>query len=305
MTRKKIVLLSCVFVLFVVYIFQLIFSDKGKIKELSTKEKPNIVVIQNNTETIEIIKNENEWSLANKVPAKNDLAEYLSSACTNLKIIETVSKKSSDDELIKYGLDKPIVVTAFNEQKQIQKLLIGKEAMTQNQCYVQIEGKKEVYLVSENLNSLFGITQKELLDLTLYSVKTDDVYKVQVESGNENFSIEKAGEIADYKWNIVKSNDGAKDVSAKLDSQKFQTWVNTIIELNVESWVEDFNSIDSVLKNQPTLKVVLGAAGKDIIVRFFKTDNLVICACSENDFPCVVSIDDFNKFNVVLSDFVD
>ena len=206
MSKRKIFLISSILILAVTYIFQLTFSAAGKIKEIKIKEIPDSILIENKKEKIELTKLDGNWFTNDKLPVKKDTV-------SNIKVIDTVSKSNSEIEFSKYGLSEPVIVSLFFNKKPIQKILVGKTSSTGNQTYIKIDGKKEIYLATGNLNSIFGVTQNELLDMTLYSVKENEVFKVQLLEGAENhniFTAEKSGEIASFNWKITKADDASK-----------------------------------------------------------------------------------------------
>lgn len=309
MTKRKIILLSSIFILLIIYIHQIIFSSKGKIKEIAPKEIPNIVLIQNSHEDIILKKDNGLWTVNNNIPSQTELSDYICKAATSIKIIDTVSKSNSEEELKKYGLDKPIKVTTKLNDKTIQTLLIGKAAQNNNQTYVKLEKKKEIYLVSGNLNSLFDITFNELQDMTLYSLNENELYKISVlhnldESDKEEFSIEKSGEISEYNWKVESCSNDKIDLT-KFNPEKFQNWITSILELKATNWLEDFEQAKEITEAKPDVKISIGAKGTDIILDLYKSEDQIICICSENEFPCYISIDDWKKLNISINDFLD
>lgn len=313
MNRQKIILLGTIFVLTVTYVFQLIFSANGKVKEITSKQSPDFISIENKSGTIELFNRDDEWFTKNNLPVKSEAAEKISGAVSNIKIIDVVSKTNSETELSKYGLSSPITVSAFAGGTQVQQISIGKTSTTGYQTYIKINGKKEIFLASGNLNSYFEVSQNDLLDTTLYSVTPDEMYEIRLSKARKGepertvFSAEKSGEIANFEWAVTET-DGRIFAPEQFDAQKFHSWLDSISELNADEWVEDFSSLDE-LENSgfEETRVVFKAAEKEITVSFFENSTVpqktVFCTCSENNFPCVISEETFAKFNVTLSDF--
>lgn len=310
MSKRKIFLISSILILAVTYIFQLTFSAAGKIKEIKIKEIPDSILIENKKEKIELTKLDGNWFTNDKLPVKKDAANYIIDTVSNIKVIDTVSKSNSEIEFSKYGLSEPVIVSLFFNKKPIQKILVGKTSSTENQTYIKIDGKKEIYLATGNLNSIFGVTQNELLDMTLYSVKENEVFKVQLLEGAENhniFTAEKSGEIASFNWKITKADDASYDLT-KFNPEKFQNWINSLLELKAQDWLEDWQDFASLEKDNSSTTLIINAADKEIKITLFdngETDSKAVCICSENNFPCRISDDDLAKFNVTLNDFID
>lgn len=309
MTKRKIFLLSLIAVLAVTYVFQLVFSAKGKIQELTVKEEIASVKIAKNDLTVSLNKNEDGYFIDEKLPAKQEAVKYIYDSISSVKVIDVISKNPSESDFERYGLLTPVTVTASSkDNKTLRSITVGKTSTTGNQTYIQIDGKKEICLVSGNLNSAFSASKDELLDYILYKVNADEIYKIQVKySTFGTFTAEKAGESADFKWNITQTdNDIDKD---KFNSDKFAQWVSSITELRAEKWMTDFNVQDSSLDSSRYFSIIISAAGKDIHVDLYqiKADlgSEKLCICSENEFLCTIAAEDVHRIIPELSTFID
>ncbi|MBP5403243.1 MAG: DUF4340 domain-containing protein [Treponema sp.] len=308
MTRRKIFLLTLIAALTLVYIFQILFSPKGEFQELSIKQSFDSVKIENSGNSITIKKTDSDYLINSEFPGKSEAAEYIFNSITSIKIIDTISKNPKDQDFERYGLVNPVRVTALEGSKKIRTLKIGKTSSTGNQTYIQLDDKKEIYLVSGNLNSSFNVTEDSLLDYVLYKINADEIYKIQVNySTFGTFTAEKAGESADFKWNITQT-DNDIDLE-KFDSLKFQEWVNEITELKADKWISDFDPEDSTLDNSRYFSIIISAAGKDIKVELFtlKADagSEKLCICSENEYLCTISAEAVHKLIPELSSFTE
>lgn len=302
MSVKKIILLSLTGFLIVVHIFQLYFEPHAVVKEIKPNAAVTTLGISNHKGEIRLSKNGDDWVLNSNHPANREMAAYLLSTFENLKIIETVKKSATDEELDKYGLNNPIIVTGYSSNnEQIQKLFIGKTTSTANQTYIKLDSSKEVYLASGNLILAFDFAEENLLDYTLYSFKTSEAYKIQKYNGkvvpeNLDFIIEKTGEVAETKWACPDS---------KINETKIEGWLRSVESLTASEWIDDFESLD--MNAAPDLVYIISAAGKDIKIEFYginEDKEEVIVRCSEsNDFPCLVSKSKVEKYLKSISDF--
>ena len=83
-----------------------------------------------------------------------------------VKTLNVASRSDSAAALERYGLDQAIVIEAKLGSKTFQKILVGKESVSGSQAYVQLDGKKEIYLAQGNLRrdwtfSLDDLKEKE------------------------------------------------------------------------------------------------------------------------------------------------
>ena len=60
----------------------------------------------------------------------------------------------------------------------------------------------------------------------------------------------------------------------------------------------------SKLDKVEKIKDVIGSGGKDIIINLYKNNDNIICLCSENEHPCLISEIDWNKFNINFNEFI-
>lgn len=309
MTKRKIFLLSLIGVLAVTYIFQLIFASRGKITEIKVKGEIAKIEITNKEEKLDLTKNEDSWLISENLPAKAELVQTLSSTLSSIKVIDSIKKNPSPADFEKYGLTSGITVEGYSaDSKKLVKLLIGKTSTTGNQTYIQLNDSKEILLVSLNLNDYFSITEKQLLDMTLYTINANDIYKIAVTySPSGAFTAEKAGEMADFKWNVTGAD---LDVDlTKFNSDKFQQWINSITELSASKWLTDFNVSDTELDDSRYYSITIYAAEKEIKVDLYqvKADfgSEKLCICSENEYLCEITADDVHRIVTELSNFID
>lgn len=309
MSSRKITLLSLIGILLIVYILQITFDSKGKIKEVKPDTPITKIEIQTEgKENIILEKQNGDWILNSGHPANNDIADYILASLDDIKIIDTVSKTSNEKDLQQYGFNKnsgtalhPVNVTGYSAEGQIvQKITVGKTSTTGNQTYIKFDGKKEIYLVSGNLIIPFTLGEKDILDFTLYSIKTNEVYKIEKYNGertegNLEFLFEKTGEVAEAEWNS----------SVPVDGSKIENWLRSVEILSADQWIEEFDSFNP--SDKPDLTYVISAAGKDIEIRFFginEESGNVICMCSENKyFPCIITKETAEKYLKSAEDF--
>lgn len=309
MTKRKIFLLSLIAVLAVTYVFQLIFFSRGKIQEISVKDEIASVKIEKGDTILNLTKNEDNYFIDEKLPAKAEAAGYIFENISSIKIIDTITKNPSENDFERYGLVSPVKVTAVaSDNKTLRSITVGKTSSTGNQTYVQLDGKKEIYLVSGNFNSTFSASKDNLLDYILYKVNADEVYKIQVTySTFGTFTAEKAGESANFKWSITQTDNDVE--TEKFNSDKFADWVSSVTELKAEKWMTDFNPSDSSLDNSRYFSIIISAAGKDIHVDLYqiKADagSEKLCICSENEFLCTIAAEDVHRLVPELETFID
>lgn len=171
MKTRKLILLSSIAILLVVFVLQQIFIGGSKITYLNLKEEPSVVLIdKNGEEQIKLSKTgEDTFMLNDTIPADTQAALSIFSQIQSLKIIGTVANGVSNEaELERYGLQplSAVAAAAQTDGKTVRTIKIGKAASSGSQTYAQIDGSNDVVLVSGSLRSYFDksideLTQKE------------------------------------------------------------------------------------------------------------------------------------------------
>lgn len=169
MKPRKIILLAGILALTLVLVLQLVLAGGSKIRYLTLKEFPDMLLIEKNgSDAIKAEKKSDELFILNdSITADTGSASAMFSEIGTIKIIDTVANSVTDEaELERYGLNplSVITVTAQKDGKIIRTLKIGKAASSGAQTYAQIDTSSNVVLVSGYLRSYY---EKTLEDLTM------------------------------------------------------------------------------------------------------------------------------------------
>lgn len=174
---RKIILLSSIAVLLVIYIFQISFLGKSKVKTVYTKEEIDSVEVTKNGEHILSLKKENEKWLMENFPAMENRANRIVNSVNEIKILSTVSYDLSDLE--RYGLtdENAVKVVASSGGKVERTLYVGKDSVAGSQCYVRLDDEKKIYLAQGSLKSTFEVSADEIKE----KLKTENSQSVETE----------------------------------------------------------------------------------------------------------------------------
>lgn len=162
MKTRKIVLLSLIVVLLVVYIFQLVEQGKSSTKVYSLEGSPDTILINKADGTeLKITKSGEIWLINGTTPADSSKIEGLISELEEIRILDVVSKDALDEQ---YGLDAAncLSVQFLENGKTLRKMRIGKRTATNYQTYVQLDDSKDVLLLSGSPISVFNTTEEDL-----------------------------------------------------------------------------------------------------------------------------------------------
>ncbi len=158
---RKIILLSAIFVLLVIYILQVSFSKKTNTKTiLFDEEISSVEISKNGNILVALNKVDDKWQTEKSLVMENR-ANGIINSIKEIKVLEIVAQNSDNLEL--YGLEKEnaLIVKANTKEKPIT-LTIGKKSTVGSQCYIQINDDKKIYLVQGDLRTTFEITPDEI-----------------------------------------------------------------------------------------------------------------------------------------------
>ncbi len=145
----------------VICVVQFLLGLRSPQKTFKLKGTPDYISIENSGNKIVLQKSGDNWICDNQELDANKVEALLRSVVP-LKTLGVTSRSASEAVLERYGLDKPITVRAKAKDKDLISFLIGKDSSSGAQAYIQIEGKKEIYLAKGSLRSTWQIDLDKL-----------------------------------------------------------------------------------------------------------------------------------------------
>lgn len=165
MKNRKTILLTAIGVLAAIYALQTVLSSRSPVKLLKLKEKPDVILIEKEGKQIKLTMEGGLWYLGDdKKPADDNKAAELVEAVTSIKVLASVSHSSSDAELNRYGLSdgQTIKVSANKGEKPLRSIVIGKNASSESQTFIQLDGSSETVLAGGSIRSAFTVDEESL-----------------------------------------------------------------------------------------------------------------------------------------------
>ena len=161
---RKIILVSAVALLALIYIVQVISGSRSSVKDF---------VIDKTFDTIEISSSENgsvnlkrygDFWKVNDEEADSAKAKAISDSLISIKTLSVISKSSGEDAIERYGFtdSQKITVKVSDNGKEYLNLEIGKDAANGQQNYIRVNGKSEIYLASGALRQKCSVKADEL-----------------------------------------------------------------------------------------------------------------------------------------------
>lgn len=169
---RKIILLSLIAILLVVYILQLVISGANDGYTLNLKEVPDTIVIKNKTNSeITLFNTNGTWLLkdANEnsenanmiIPANVETVKQMIDAISKINVLGLVSK-NDDNERYGFSDNELIKVVVQKDGKVLRTLELGKNSSTYQQVYGKVDNSKDVLLISGNPKLTFDVIFEDL-----------------------------------------------------------------------------------------------------------------------------------------------
>lgn len=299
---RKISLLAVILVLAVIYICQVSFTGRSKIKTLTLNEEIDSLQIND----LKIYKENGNWFLGEKkYPANETKINNLVNDVKEIKLLGTVSTSLKNAE--RYGLtdEEKISVQAFGNGKLLREIFVGKNTSTNSQSYICVDNKNSIYLAQNALHTNFTVSIDSLRKNEIFNIDSNSIVELELNSSNGNFVLVKnipqgTSEVSESTWNLVKSENTGVETSDVLDKQKIDSWVKSISNLQASKWLED----DFVLPSSPDVSLKITAAGKTFTVDLYYEDDEQEITAFSNISPYAFKIQSYvaNRIDKKLSE---
>ena len=169
---RKIILLSLIAVLLVVYILQLVISGANDGYSLVLKESPDTILIQNGTKSqIKIVNSNGIWLLKEGsenpeenyaiLPANTETVNQMVTSLSKIEVLGLVSR-NADNERFGFTENESVKIICSKEGKILRTLELGKNSSTYQQVYAKVDESSNVVLVSGNPKLTFDVTFEDL-----------------------------------------------------------------------------------------------------------------------------------------------
>lgn len=140
-----------------------------------------------------------------------NLQEYVLTTILSLSFDSVAADNPQD--LAPYGLDNPYATYTVSDAENTYTVSVGKE--TEGGRFVKIADSAAVYVVDNEKLKFLDYNYMQLVDKLIYIEKIDDISKVSINGGGQNYemTIEGSGDTAGYKINSVPvSEDEFKNI---------------------------------------------------------------------------------------------
>lgn len=262
MKTRKLVLIVADVVLLAVCLVQFILSARDTTKYFTFKDEPDSLEILTPQETISLYKEGEDWFIGEKkYPASMSMVDSYISAIKNIRALDKVGSIANGNNVERYELtdSKKTIVTAKLGDKVLRTIEIGKTAVSSSQCYMTVDGGKDIYLVSGGVNDTFDTSVAAARTTIVLNLNSDEITGVAItDAEDKTWSLSRMGNGDDVVWNV----SGGE---IELDEGKANVWLTSFASLSTRDWYAE----DAVLEGTRAVSARITYNLKDIKLEFF------------------------------------
>jgi hypothetical protein len=186
--------------------------------------------IANKDQKYVFTKNKDTWKVVTPVISKVDTSKIdaIANDISNIIGLKLIEENASD--LSRYGLDKPIKVSAKLKDGSTKAVELGRKTPTEEAYYAKLAGTNKVYTIGIYTGDDFSVTLNDLKDRGVFSsIKSADIKGFTLsKSSSLVFSVNK---VTDSNWEITAPIKG----SANMD--KLSPILDSIPQFSVKEYV--------------------------------------------------------------------
>lgn len=262
MKTRKLVLIVADVVLLAVCLVQFILSARDTTKYFTFKDEPDSLEIVTPQETISLYKEGEDWFIGEKkYPASMSMVDSYISAIKNIRALDKVGSIANGNNVERYELtdSKKTIVTAKLGDKVLRTIEIGKTAVSSSQCYMTVDGGKDIFLVSGGVNDTFDTSVAAARTTIVLNLNSDEISGVSItDAEDKTWSLSRMGDGDDVVWNV----SGGE---IELDEGKANVWLTSFASLSTRDWYAE----DAVLEGTRAVSARITYNLKDIKLEFF------------------------------------
>ncbi|MBP0979181.1 MAG: DUF4340 domain-containing protein [Oscillospiraceae bacterium] len=314
-TKKAIILSISVFILSLILFCVKYLPDNSNTEDLKT-DKQSLNIINEHIENINNINIINDYGEYNFVKGTNDssnlvieeLINYkknqnafdeLSDKVCNFVADKIVNISETDQELYGFNIPRAKINIKYNNNLEI-KLLIGNAAPGNIGYYVTKQDSSQVYLVSDNVISVFLKSKLDYISLDIISQKSDDeamkdLEYVELTNNNQDEKIKIIKTKSKNKYNIIEpiqkkvSEVGSKTIESfeNIFAQKIEAINLTSEDIENFGFNNPVASLNLKYKDQEVINILISEIPESEDFFVFRKDYNIIYRVSKSNLDWV------------------
>ena len=219
----------------------------------------------------------------------------------NLKIAKEDFVSDSKEDIVNYGLDKPVFTISIGTTEDVQTLRLGHSL--DEKVYAKLDGESSIFLVHDVILRDLDLELNDLRDKQLLrfdAIGTYGIEKIDIKSADKSLVMEKT---VQYDW-MIKS---PKLILADRDTVR--EFVEKIKDLQIQQYVDDSgaNYDKYGLADSPIEVSVFRRIGEGETVKFLignADENGGLCYVKRDGEDAVYSVPTENFYNIAKAGYL-
>ncbi len=219
----------------------------------------------------------------------------------NLKIAKEDFVSDSKEDIINYGLDKPVFTISIGTTDDVQTLRLGHSL--DEKIYAKLDGESSIFLVHDIILRDLDLELNDLRDKQLLrfdAIGTYGIEKIDMKTSGTNLVMEKT---VQYDW-MIKS---PKEILADRDTVR--EFVEKIKDLQIQQYVDDsgVNFEKYGLADSPIEVSVFRRIGEGETVKFFignADENGGLCYVRRDGEDAVYTVPTENFYDIAKAGYL-
>ena len=243
---REYIILAAIAALLLLYI---IFRSAGNINytlpepDIFDEDKISRLTFQGSAVDLDFSRTDDQWLIEPEGwPAENSNLTAITKALADLKITDLIST-SGNPEVYDLGEEQRILVKAYDRDKVIRELFVGKVSSTGIYTYIMLPGDDNVYSVRGNLPSRIS-DRKSMRDKRFLQIDRDSVTEMVLSDGTAQKIVLYKDETTMWKSDSFDADDTAvKNVVNTLDPLRCKSYLYET-PAGSPQWTVDFATGD-------------------------------------------------------------
>jgi hypothetical protein len=283
-------------------------AKSKRILDLNPKVITGIDLVRSN-QTLVLERSGDNWDMKQPLVTRAD-ASAVNSILDELEFAErmrTITEKELQGvSMVDFGLDPPVARVTLHGKKRPLGLLIGHETPTKDAVYVEVEGRKEVYVANKSLQDRLNQTVDSLRSRTAIEFSPASATRLEIKSADRVIEVSRAAALT----NVISRWTFTRPLTARADQNKVNELLTDLNSLRVQDFVsEDPKDVHTYQLDEPEreLTIAAGDAGQTLVIGKSPTNDpsKVYAKLKTGRSVFTVSADVAKRFAVQINDLRD
>ena len=281
-------------------------AKRKRLLDLKSADVTRVELVRSN-QTVVLEKAGDRWEIKQPITVRAS-GSAVSSLLSYLEFAERdrtlTGKELKGVNLADFGLDAPRLRAKLQTKKGPVTLLVGRETLTKEAVYAQIEGQKSVAVTPKSLVERLEIKPDDLRDRAVMDFLVADATRLEIKGERSVELIKTTTTSAEPRWSI------SRPIAARADQRKVTDLLGELSFLRVADFAsEDPKDVHTCQLDEPVREVTVwtGNSSKTLLIGKLLTNDAtrVYAKLKAADSIFTIPADSVKKLTVQANDLRD